>query len=241
MTKLDYWVLAGYFVVSVGIGVWFLHRVAGRMKNLSQFFLSGRSLPWWLLGTSMVATTFAADTPILASRMVAEFGLYFSWMVLPLLLTATLTTFFFARLWRRSAVLTDVEYLELRYPGASGRFLRGFKALYLGFLINSLIIGTQLIAIGEIGEHVMGIDKNTAMFAGAGIALLPQFLTGRDEELGKLVRVLPEWHLAGSALHVVYPSARYVPQRVVVFRDHLIRELTKLSSRCEERTKLARG
>ena len=83
MTRLDYWVLLGYFVVSIGIGVWFLHKVAGKMKSLSQFFLSGRSLPWWLLGTSMVATTFAADTPILASRMVAEFGLYFSWMVLP--------------------------------------------------------------------------------------------------------------------------------------------------------------
>ena len=100
------------------------------------------------------------------------------WLMMPLLLTATLTTFFFARLWRRSKVLTDVEYLELRYPGASGRFLRGFKALYLGGLVNTLIIGTQLIAIGEIGEHVIGIDKNTAMCAGAVVALIYSVLAG---------------------------------------------------------------
>jgi Na+/proline symporter len=178
MTSLDYAVLLGYFLVSMAIGLWFLHRVAGRMKSLSQFFLSGRSLPWWLLGTSMVATTFAADTPILVSHVAAEFGLYTLWMFQPLILTATLTTFFFARLWRRSRVLTDVEYLELRYSGKSGRFLRGFKALYQGALLNTLIIGTQLIAIGEIGQVVMGIDRNIVMLAGAMIALIYSVIAG---------------------------------------------------------------
>jgi len=178
VTKLDYTVLSGYFVFSILLGMWFMRYAAGKMKSLSQFFLSGRSLPWWLLGTSMVATTFAADTPIFVSQVAAEFGLYSLWLMMPLLFTATLTTFFFARLWRRSKVLTDVEYLELRYPGASGRFLRGFKALYLGGLVNTLIIGTQLIAIGEIGEHVIGIDKNTTMLAGAVVALIYSVLAG---------------------------------------------------------------
>jgi len=178
MTRLDYGVLIGYFVFSVLLGLWFLHRYARSMKTIGDFFLSGRGMPWWLLGTSMVATTFAADAPILAARMAAEYGLYFSWMIMPLVLTATLTTFFFARMWRRSEVLTDVEFLELRYPGKAGRFLRGFKALYLGGLINALIIGTQLIAIGEIGQHVLGVEKNTAMIAGALIALLYSVLAG---------------------------------------------------------------
>ncbi len=178
MTQLDYGVLISYFVFSVLLGLWFMHRYARSMKSIGDFFLSGRGLPWWLLGTSMIATTFAADAPILAARMAAEYGLYFSWMIMPLVLTATLTTFFFARMWRRSEVVTDVEFLELRYPGQAGRFLRGFKALYLGGLINALIIGTQLIAIGEIGQHVLGVEKNTAMVIGAVIALLYSVLAG---------------------------------------------------------------
>ena len=178
MTTLDYIVLSAYFVFSILVGLWLMRYAAGKTNNLSQFFLSGRSMPWWLLGTSMVATTFAADTPILVSSVAAEFGLYSLWVMMPLLFTATLTTFFFARLWHRSGVLTDVEYLELRYPGVSGRFLRGFKALYSGGLVNTLIIGTQLIAIGEIGEHVMGIDKNAAMWAGAVVALIYSVLAG---------------------------------------------------------------
>lgn len=178
MTRLDYVVLFAYFFLSVLLGLWFMHRYARRMKTIGDFFLSGRGMPWWLLGTSMVATTFAADAPILAARMAAEYGLYFSWMIMPLVLTATLTTFFFARMWRRSEVMTDVEFLELRYPGRAGRFLRGFKALYLGGLINSLIIGTQLIAIGEIGQHVLGVERNTAMLIGAAIALIYSVLAG---------------------------------------------------------------
>jgi SSS family solute:Na+ symporter len=170
MTALDYAVLIAYFVVSIGLGL-YLVRWTGEMKSLSHFFLSGRNMPWWLLGTSMVATTFAADTPIFVSAIAAQFGLYFNWIFMPFLFTATLTTFFFARLWRRSEVMTDVEFLELRYPGGTGRFLRGFKALYLGIIVNSLIIGTQLIAIGKIAETVMGIDKDTAMLLGAAVSL----------------------------------------------------------------------
>ena len=178
MTQLDYTVLGLYFLLSTLLGLWFFHGIGRKTTNISHFFLSGRSMPWWLLGTSMVATTFAADAPILAARMAAEFGLYFSWMIIPLVLTATLTTFFFARLWRRSEVMTDVEFLELRYPSLVGRFLRGFKALYLGLLINALIIGTQLIAIGSIGEHVLGLDRNLSMLIGAAIALLYSVLGG---------------------------------------------------------------
>lgn len=178
MTQLDYVVLGGYFIVSLLLGLWFFHGIGRKTTTTGHFFLSGRSMPWWLLGTSMVATTFAADAPILAARMAAEFGIYFSWMIIPLVLTATLTTFFFARLWRRSEVMTDVEFIELRYPGRAGRFLRGFKALYLGFLINALIIGTQLIAIGSIGEHVLGLDRDLSMLLGATIALLYSILGG---------------------------------------------------------------
>jgi solute:Na+ symporter, SSS family len=178
MTTLDYIVLGGYFVFSALLGLWFLHRVAGKMQSLGDFFLSGRRMSWWLLGTSMAATTFAADTPIVAARVTAQYGLSFSWMFLPTVLTACLTTFFFARLWRRSAVLTDVEFLELRYPSRAGRILRGFKALYLGGLFNALIIGMQLIAIGEIGHHVLGINRDVTMLLGAALALLYSVLAG---------------------------------------------------------------
>ncbi len=178
MTALDYGVVVAYFVLSIGLGLWFV-RKTGEMKSLSHFFLSGRNMPWWLLGTSMVATTFAADTPIFVSSVTAEFGIYFNWIFMPLVFTATLTTFFFARLWRRSEVMTDVEFLELRYPGPAGRFLRGFKALYQGLLVNSLVVGVQLIAIGTIAQTVMGFENpHTAMLAGAAVSLLYAFFAG---------------------------------------------------------------
>ena len=186
MERLDYIVLGAYFLFSALLGLWFMHRYSGRMKSMGDYFLSGRGMPWWLLGTSMVATTFAADAPILAARMAAQFGLYFAWLIMPFVLTATMTTFFFARVWRRSEVLTDVEFLELRYSGGAGRFLRGFKALYQGGLINTLIIGTQLIAIGEIGQHVLGVERNTAMLLGAGIALLYSVLARSEEHTSEL-------------------------------------------------------
>ncbi|HEX7505036.1 MAG TPA: hypothetical protein VF336_07190, partial [Syntrophales bacterium] len=124
------WVIIGlYFLLSAAIGVYFTRRAG---SSIQEFFLSGRNLPWWLAGTSMVATTFAADTPLAVTELVAKNGIAGNWLWWNFVLGGVLTVFFFARLWRRAGILTDVEFVELRYSGKPAAFLRGFRALYLG-------------------------------------------------------------------------------------------------------------
>nr|WP_272491767.1 sodium:solute symporter family protein [Natronogracilivirga saccharolytica] len=139
--------VASYFVLSLGIALYFYSR-AGR--NTTEFFLSGRNMPWWIIGTSMVATTFAADTPLAVTEMVAENGIAGNWLWWNFLMGGMLTVFFFARLWRRSGVLTDVEFIELRYSGPEAAWLRGLKAIYFGLLMNVIILGWVSLAMESI-------------------------------------------------------------------------------------------
>ncbi len=134
----DLAIIAAYFILVFGIAVYF-SKTAGR--NTNQFFLSGRNLPWWLAGTAMVATTFAADTPLAVTELVARNGIAGNWLWWNLAIGAMLTVFFFAKLWRRSGIMTDVEFTEIRYSGKAAAVLRGFRALYLGIFMNAIVMG----------------------------------------------------------------------------------------------------
>ena len=138
LTWIDYLIIGLYFAVTVSIGFRF-RRQAG--KSLSEYFISGRSLPWWIAGTSMVATTFAADTPLAVTGLVIEHGLAGNWVWWSLALGGMITVFVYAKLWRRAEVMTDVELVEIRYSGKPAAVLRGVRAFYVAFIINPIIIG----------------------------------------------------------------------------------------------------
>ena len=160
LSWLDWVVLGVYFAVTFGVA-WALRGRA--QKSLADFFVSGRGVPWWIAGTSMVATTFAADTPLAVTGLTANFGIAGNWLWWALLLSGMMTVFFFARLWRRAGVLTDVELIELRYAGRPAAFLRGFRALYLGVLMNCLIIGWVNLAMVKILKVSLGLGKIEAV------------------------------------------------------------------------------
>lgn len=147
MQTVDWVIVALYFVLSLLIGLYFYRRASGSTEN---FFLSGRQLPWWLAGLSMVATTFAADTPLAVTELVGQNGIAGNWLWWNMLIGGMLTVFFFAKLWRRANILTDVEFIELRYSGKSAAVLRGFKAFYLGLFMNCIIMGWVNLAMGKI-------------------------------------------------------------------------------------------
>ena len=147
MTRLDWLFVAGYLVLSFGIALYFYRRAG---EDTSEFFLSGRSMPWWVAGTSMVATTFAVDTPLLVTEIVAQDGIAGNWLWWNAAIGGMLTVFFFARLWRRSGVMTDVEFVEFRYSGEVAAWLRGLKALFFGLLLNVLIIGWVSLAMETV-------------------------------------------------------------------------------------------
>jgi Na+/proline symporter len=151
----DWIIIALYFAVSAAIGLYYTGR-AGR--SLADYFLSGRSLPWWLAGTSMVATTFAADTPLVVTGLVVKYGVAGNWLWWNMALSGLLTVFFFARLWRRAGVLTDVEFVELRYGGRPAAVLRGTRALYLALPINLIIMGWVTKAMAEVLEVTLGVS-----------------------------------------------------------------------------------
>lgn len=173
---LSDWLLIGlYFAVSAAIGLAFTRR-AGR--SLADFFVSGRSLPWWLAGTSMVATTFAADTPLVVTGLVARFGVAGNWLWWNMALSGILTVFFFARLWRRAGVLTDVEFAELRYGGRPAAALRGFRALYLALPVNLIIMGWVTRAMVLILEVTLDVDPWLAAGLLFGITALYSIFSG---------------------------------------------------------------
>lgn len=151
--SIDWTFILGFFAIALMIGVW-VTRQAG--KNKTQFFLSGRNMPWWLLGMSMVATTFSTDTPNLVTDIVRQRGVAGNWVWWAFLLTGMLTVFVYARLWRRSGVLTDVEFYEIRYSGKSAAFLRGFRSLYLGVVFNVMIMAAVTLAAIKIGGVMLG-------------------------------------------------------------------------------------
>src|SRR5438876_175891 len=151
----DWLIIVVYFAASAAIGIYYTGR-AGR--SVAEYFVSGRSLPWWLAGTSMVATTFAADTPLAVSGLVAKYGVAGNWLWWNLALSGMLTVFFFSRLWRRAGVMTDVELTELRYGGKPAALLRGARALYLGLPINLIIMGWVTRAMVTILDATLGLN-----------------------------------------------------------------------------------
>ncbi|HXG38810.1 MAG TPA: sodium:solute symporter family protein [Bacteroidota bacterium] len=169
MQTID-WILVGlYFVASAGIGIYYTKRAG---SSLYEFFLSGRNLPWWLAGTSMVATTFAADTPLAVTELVARNGIAGNWLWWNFVFGGMLTVFFFARLWRRAGIMTDVEFVELRYSGKPAAFLRGFRAIYLGIFMNCMIMGWVNLAMAAILEGMFGIPREQVIwYVGAALVV----------------------------------------------------------------------
>ena len=160
LTLADWVIIVSYFIISLLIGLWYT-RQAG--KGMSEFFLGGRNLSWWLAGVSMVATTFAADTPLAVTELVAKYGISGNWVWWNLLLGGMLTTFFFSKLWRRANILTDLEFIELRYSGKEAAFLRGFRAVYLGLFMNTLIMGWVNFALLSILKVFFGLNYQEAL------------------------------------------------------------------------------
>ena len=151
---LDWGIIAAYFIVSLLIGV-MVARQSG--SSVAEFFLSGRNMPWWLLGVSMVATTFSADTPNLVTDIVRNHGVGGNWVWWAFLLTGMMTVFVYAKLWRRTGILTDLEFYEMRYGGKPASFLRGFRAIYLGLFFNVMIMATVCLAAIKIGNVLLGL------------------------------------------------------------------------------------
>ena len=152
---LDWGIIAGYFIVSLLIGL-LVARQSG--SSVAEFFLSGRNMPWWLLGVSMVATTFSADTPNLVTDIVRNNGVGGNWVWWAFLLTGMMTVFVYAKLWRRTGILTDLEFYEMRYGGKPASFLRGFRAIYLGLFFNVMIMATVCLAAIKIGNVLLGLE-----------------------------------------------------------------------------------
>lgn len=175
LAGIDWGIIVAFFVVTMVIGVW-ASRKAGR--SAKDFFLSGRDMPWWLLGISMVATTFSADTPNLVTDIVRKDGIAGNWVWWAMLVTGMVTVFIYAKLWRRSGITTDLEFYELRYSGAPARFLRAFRALYLGVLANVLIMATVLLAGIKLGAIVLGLDAVTVVLIVSTITVVYSALGG---------------------------------------------------------------
>ncbi|MCA1605858.1 MAG: sodium:proline symporter, partial [Acidobacteria bacterium] len=165
LTAIDWAIVAAYFILSIGIGLYFTKRGG---ESLDEYFLSGRKVTWWLAGASMVATTFAADTPLVVTGLVAKNGVAGNWLWWNMLMSGMLTVFFFARLWRRANVMTDVEFAEIRYSGPPAAALRGFRALYLALPINLIILGWVTRAMIKVLTISLGLRDVT--FLGIGIS-----------------------------------------------------------------------
>lgn len=192
LSLLDWSVIAAYFLFNLGIGLYYARRASG---STSEFFLSGRNVPWWLAGTSMVATTFAADTPLVVTGLVASNGIAGNWLWWNLVMSGMLTVFLYARLWRRAGVMTDIEFAELRYSGKPAAFLRGFRALYLGLPINCIILGWVNLAMVKILEITLGLDKAGALKIVIGMLIFTAFYTTLSGLWGVLVTDLFQFAL----------------------------------------------
>ena len=171
----DWLFIAWYFILSIGIGLYYSKKAG---KSISEYFLSGRSLPWWLLGTSMVATSFSSDTPLAVTGIVIKDGVSGNWFWWNFMLGGALTILFFAHLWRRAGVLTEVEFIDLRYSGRPARFLRGFKALYLGVPVSCITFGWVTLAMVRIIQTVFNTSGVTAMAVCLGLTIFYTTVSG---------------------------------------------------------------
>ena len=201
MTVLDWIIVVVVFVTTFGLAARFARRAS---KGVDQFFAGGRSMPWWLAGTSMVATTFAADTPLLITEVVADTGISGNWIWWNGALGGMLTVFFFAKLWRRSGVLTDVEFVELRYQGAPARWLRGIKAVYFGLFMNCIVIGWVALAM----ETVLAVlFPGMALFGQTSFSLLGAEVSAPMMAVGLLMLVIGAYSLVSGLWGIVVTDA----------------------------------
>jgi solute:Na+ symporter, SSS family len=184
LSFLDFLVVGLYFAVLIGVALYTRKKAAG---NTTDFFLSGRKASWWLAGTSMVAATFAADTPLAVTELVAKNGIAGNWIWWSMVMSGMLTVFFYAKLWRRSGVITDVEFAEIRYSGKPAAFLRGFRALYLGLPINIIVMGWVTLAMVTILMETLQVDRTTAVFMCFGLMILSATVTSMSGLAGLLI------------------------------------------------------
>lgn len=175
LAPLDWLIVAAYFGVSLGVGLMFTRRAS---RSTEDYFLAGRSVPWWLAGISIVATTFASDTPLLVAGITARGGIAGNWIWWAFVLSGMLTVFFFARLWRRSGVMTDVEFVAIRYSGRAAHVLRIFRAVYLGLPINAIIGGAVTLGMIKVLKSTTGIDEWTAVLVCIAVTAVYSTLGG---------------------------------------------------------------
>jgi SSS family solute:Na+ symporter len=189
LNSVDWIVIIAYLAMNLLISLYYRRRSSG---STEEFFVSGRNVSWWLAGTSMVATTFAADTPLFVTGVVARNGIAGNWIWWSQCLSGMMTVFFFARYWRRAGILTDVEFVELRYEGKAAAFLRGFRAIYLGGLMNCLILGWVIKAMISITTVLLGdaIAPGRVLQIGVGGHNLFTYTLGEPAHTGLLICVL---------------------------------------------------
>tara|TARA_R110002050_G_scaffold180471_1_gene314082 strand:+ start:2971 stop:4737 length:1767 start_codon:yes stop_codon:yes gene_type:complete len=166
---IDWLIIVVYLLIAIGIGFYYRNQAG---KSLTDYFLGGRNLPWYIAGISMVATTFAADTPLWVTERIAKNGISGNWLWWNMLIGGMLTTFFFARLWRRADIVTELEFIELRYSGKAAAFLRAFKSIYMGIFLNAIIIGWVNVALASILKSFFDIPENELFYYVLGAMLV---------------------------------------------------------------------
>ncbi|MDP7072686.1 MAG: sodium:proline symporter, partial [Candidatus Marinimicrobia bacterium] len=218
--SIDWFIIGGYILFSLGVGIYFSRRAG---SSTEEYFLSGRTLPWWIVGTSMVATTFAADTPLAITEFVRGSGIWQNWFWWNLLLSGLLGAILFSRLWRRAKVLTDNELLEIRYSGKPAAALRAFKAGYFAILYNFIVMGWVINAMASVAAVLLNIDRWTAVWICVAIALLYALLSGF---WGVVVTDIVQFFIAmiGSILLAV------IAVNAVGGMDMLLEKLSQLKS-----------
>src|SRR5690606_15971 len=169
LSTIDWIIIISFFIVFIIIGL-VVAKKSG--KDSKSFFLSDRNMPWWLLGVSMVATTFAADTPNFVAGVIREDGVFGNWIWWSFPLTGMLTVFFYAKLWRKSGITTDLEFYELRYSGKSAAFLRGFRAIYLGVFFNIVIMANVCLAAIKIGHVMFGLSDVEVLLIASPVVII---------------------------------------------------------------------
>lgn len=200
LTVIDWVIIFLFFAISLGVGFWASKRAG---KSSLAFFLSGRNMPWYLLGVSMVATTFSVDTPTLVADIVRQNGVSGNWVWWAFLLTGMLTVFVYSKLWRRSEMVTDVEFYEIRYSGKIAAFLRGFRAIYLGVLFNVAIMAAVTLAAIKVGGIMLGLSPVQVILIAGGVTVVFSSMGGF---LGVIVTdfILFIAAMAGSVMAAIY-------------------------------------
>ncbi len=212
---LDWAIIGAYILVTLVLGLAFRKRAS---RSSEEYFLSGRSLPWWILGTSMVATTFAADTPLAVTGFIRNHGIWYNWFGWHYVFAQMMAVLLFSRFWRRAEVLTDNELIELRYSGKPAAFLRGFKAGYFAIVYNFIVLGWVLKGLGTVAEAMLGVDETLAVIVGAGLALSYALLAGF---WGVVITDVIQFVLAmAGSISVAVLSVRHVGG-IAALRDRL--------------------